>query len=218
MAKFANNSTVTAEGMGKFLIHRRDGQQLKNKTFKIGIQSGGSHCLAAVIEDQNWLWHLRFEHLNFKSLSLLKKKGMVHGLSSIEPPKELCEGCLISKQTKSSFKSNIPTTKALLEVVYSDVCRLMESVSLGGEAFEVFKRFKAMVEKQCGCSIKVLRTNGDGEYTLHDFHSYCDNEGIIHEVTAHYTSQHNGKAKRRNRTLMNMARYMLEDKKMPKQF
>ncbi|RDX88527.1 hypothetical protein CR513_29875, partial [Mucuna pruriens] len=27
-----------------------------------------------------------------------------------------------------------------------------------GEAFEVFKRFKAMVKTQCGCSIKVLRT------------------------------------------------------------
>ncbi|RDY03536.1 hypothetical protein CR513_12871, partial [Mucuna pruriens] len=41
------------------------------------------------------------------------------------------KGCLISKQTKSSFKSNIPATKALLEVVYLDVREPMKSVSLG---------------------------------------------------------------------------------------
>ncbi|RDX85549.1 hypothetical protein CR513_33241, partial [Mucuna pruriens] len=65
-----------------------------------------------------------------------------------------------------------------------------------------------MVEKQCGWSIKVLRTDGGGEYTSHDFHSYCDKEGIILEVTAPYNPQHNEKAKRKNRTLMNMTQCM----------
>ncbi|RDY07688.1 hypothetical protein CR513_08170, partial [Mucuna pruriens] len=164
---------------------------------------------------------------------------MVHGLSSIEPPKELCERCLIRKQTRISFKSNIPATKTPLEVVYLDMYGPMDSVSLGdnhyfisfmlrryvwvylikrkGEAFEVFKRLKEMVEKQCVWFIKVLSTDGGGEYTSHDFHSYCDKEGIIHEVTASYTPQHIGKAERRNRTLMNMARCMLKGKNMPKQ-
>ncbi|RDY01703.1 hypothetical protein CR513_14923, partial [Mucuna pruriens] len=86
------------------------------------------------------------------------------------------------------------------------------------KAFEVFKRFKAMVEKQCGRSIKILRTDGGGEYTSHDFHSYYDKEEIIHEVTTPYAPQHNGKAERRNRTLMNMTRCMFKDKNMPKQF
>ncbi|RDY06156.1 hypothetical protein CR513_09902, partial [Mucuna pruriens] len=274
MVKFVNNSIVTAEGMGKVLIHRRGQQSFitdilyvsqmktnllslgqllekgyvmnmehnmmkvcdskrkfilkaplsKNITFKIVIQIGESNCLVAT------------------SLSLLKKKGMVHGLPSIEAPKELCEGCLISKHTRSSFKSNILATKALLEVIYSNVCSPMESVLLGGnhyfisfvddfsrklwvylikrkgEAFKMIKRFKAMVEKQCDQSIKILRTDDGGEYTSHDFHSYCDKEGIIQEVTAPYTPQHNGKAIRRNRTLMNMIQCMLKDKNMPKQF
>ncbi|RDX69231.1 hypothetical protein CR513_51677, partial [Mucuna pruriens] len=168
MVKFANNSIVTAKGMGKVLIERRYGQQSlikdilyvpqmktnllsicqlfekgyemnmehnmmkvydskrklilkaplsKNRTFKIGIQSDGSHCFAIVI------WASKF-----KRLSLLKQKGMVHGLPSIESPKELCEGCLISKQPRSSFK-------ALLEVVYSDVCESVELVSLGGNHY-----------------------------------------------------------------------------------
>ncbi|RDX77289.1 hypothetical protein CR513_42614, partial [Mucuna pruriens] len=133
-----------------------------------------------IVEDQNWLWYLRFGHLNFGSLGLLKKKGMVHGFPSIEPPKELSEGFLISKQTKSSFKSNIPTTKTLIEVVYSYVYSSMESVSLRGnhyfisfidefsrklwvylikrkgEAFEVFKRFKAMLRNSVAGPAKSL--------------------------------------------------------------
>jgi hypothetical protein len=36
--------------------------------------------------------------------------------------------------------------------------------------------------------------------------SYCESNGIVHEVTAPYTPQHNGLAKRRNRTLLDMTR------------
>ncbi|RDX99263.1 hypothetical protein CR513_17702, partial [Mucuna pruriens] len=138
----------------------------KNKTFKIGIQIGESHCLAVVVEDQNWLCHLRFGHLNVRSLSLLKKKGMVHGLPFIEPPKEVSY-----KQINQKF----------FQVQHSSNKGIAISCLFRGEAFEVFKRFKVMVEKQCSCSIKVLGTDGGGEYTSHDFSSYCNKEGIICE-------------------------------------
>ncbi|RDY02147.1 hypothetical protein CR513_14447, partial [Mucuna pruriens] len=64
--------------------------------------------------------------------------------------------------------------------------KIVDKTLRKGKAFEVFKRFKAMVEKQCGRFIKILRTDGGGEYTSHDFNSYCDKEGIIHEVTPPY--------------------------------
>ena len=35
-------------------------------------------------KDENWLWHLRFGHLNFGGLNLLNRKGMVRGLPLIE--------------------------------------------------------------------------------------------------------------------------------------
>lgn len=35
--------------------------------------------------------------------------------------------------------------------------------------FEYFKEFKNMVEKQIGRSIKILRSDKGGEYTLGDF-------------------------------------------------
>ncbi|RDX90879.1 hypothetical protein CR513_27208, partial [Mucuna pruriens] len=74
-----------------------------------------------------------------------------------------------------------------------------------GSWFALYK-----VPEGYGRSIKILRTDGGGEYTSHDFHSYRDKERIIHEVVAPYTPQHNGKDERRNRTLMNMVQCMLK--------
>ena len=48
-------------------------------------------------KDDNWLWHLRFGHLNFGGLILLNRKGMVRGLPLIEKLDSLCEGCILGK-------------------------------------------------------------------------------------------------------------------------
>jgi len=60
---------------------------LRNITFKIGIQIAEFQCLATSTSDESWMWHHRFGHLNFRSLSELKSKKMVHGLLQIEIPK-----------------------------------------------------------------------------------------------------------------------------------
>ncbi|XP_073223543.1 uncharacterized protein [Cicer arietinum] len=40
----------------------------KNRTFVINIQAVDIHCLKATSSiDENWLWHSRFGHLNFRS-------------------------------------------------------------------------------------------------------------------------------------------------------
>jgi transposase InsO family protein len=84
------------------------------------------------------------------------------------------------------------------------------------EVFTIFKKFCALAERQCGNHLKILRTDGGGEYNSNDFKLFCEEKGIIHEVTAPYTPQHNGLAERRNRTLLNMARCMLKSKELPK--
>jgi transposase InsO family protein len=126
-----------------------------------------------------------------------------------------------------------------LQVVHSDVCGPFEVPSLGGskyfvtfvdeftrmmwlytiklksEVFDVFKRFKVLIEKESGKSIKILRTDGGGEYTSKDFEAFCVNHGIGHKVTTSYTPQHNGFAERRNRTLINMAMSIIKQKNLP---
>jgi transposase InsO family protein len=86
------------------------------------------------------------------------------------------------------------------------------------DVFTKFKKFKLQVEKESECSIKKLRTAGGGEYVSNEFAKFCEQEGIVHEVIAPYTPQHNGIAERKNRSIMNMARSMLKGKEMPNRF
>ena len=86
------------------------------------------------------------------------------------------------------------------------------------EAFEHFKKFKALVEKQSGCQIKTLRTDRGGEFVSEEFNHFCEENGIHRELTAPYTPQQNGVAERRNRTIVEMGRSMLNARCIPKIF
>jgi len=86
------------------------------------------------------------------------------------------------------------------------------------EAFIYFKQFKALTEKQCEHSLKILRTDRGREFTNNEFLDYCKQHGIKRELTARYTPQQNGVAERKNRTIMEMALSMLQSKNLPKQF
>jgi len=131
---------------------------------------------------------------------------------------------------------------SILGVVHFDVCGPFEVPSLGGnkyftsfvdehnrmmwlylikakdEVFSVFQKFKVMAKKQSGQALKVLRTDRSGEYTSKAFNTYFEQHGIIHQVTTPYTPQHNGLTERRNRTILDMARSMLKQKKLPYSF
>ena len=84
------------------------------------------------------------------------------------------------------------------------------TIKLKSEALEIFKRFKISVEKESDKSIKILRTYGGGEYTSKEFKAFYTSQGVVHEVIAPYTPQHNGLAERRNRTLLNKTRSMFK--------
>lgn len=86
------------------------------------------------------------------------------------------------------------------------------------KAFSLFKYFKSLVEKETGTYIKCLHTDRGGEFTSQDFNQFCKENGIKRQLTAAYTPQQNGVAERKNRTIMNMVRCMLSEKKIPKGF
>ena len=80
----------------------------------------------------------------------------------------------------------------------------------------MFKSFKKMVETQSGQKVKVLITNNGGEYTSKEFNVFCQEARIVHQLTSPYSSQQNGVFERKNRMVMEMARCMLFEKKIPK--
>jgi transposase InsO family protein len=64
---------------------------------------------------------------------------------------------------------------------------------------------------------KRIRSNNDIEFKNTKVEGYL-NEGIKHEFLAPYTPQQNGMAERKNRTLIEMARTMLDEYKTSNRF
>lgn len=55
------------------------------------------------------------------------------------------------------------------------------------EALTCFKKFEAVVEKELGREIKVLRTDRGGEFCLSEFKIFCKEKGITRHFTAPYS-------------------------------
>ncbi|GJR70410.1 retrovirus-related pol polyprotein from transposon TNT 1-94 [Tanacetum coccineum] len=86
------------------------------------------------------------------------------------------------------------------------------------EVFETFKVFKNEVENQLGKTIKVLRSDRGGEYINQEFKDYLKACGIVQQLTPPYTPQHNGVSERRNRTLLDMVRSLMNLTTLPLSF
>lgn len=70
-----------------------DIKMMPNKLFPLEVSSVDNHVLVVKESTETRLWHLRYGHLNVKSLNLLNQKEMVSGLPKIESL-GLCEGCV----------------------------------------------------------------------------------------------------------------------------
>ncbi|WVZ21912.1 hypothetical protein V8G54_000456 [Vigna mungo] len=220
-----SNAHMKVNDQGKNLILKCT--RSINRTFQVCLEVVEAlQCLTSVNEDESWRWHLRLGHLNYRDLQLLSNKKLVSGLV-ISQPQKGCESCLIGKQTRRSFHSQLeirskerPVEPPIIVgnkyfVSFVDEFSRMTWVYFirqKSEVLEIFKGFKKHTEKEIEKQIKLLRTNGGGEYTSRDFEVFCQDNGITHEVTTAYTLEHNGLAKRRNRTIMNMTRCMLKEK------
>ena len=80
----------------------------------------------------------------------------------------------------------------------------------------MFKCFKKLFENEIGLSIKCLRTDRGREFNSKDLNEFFKQHGNKRQLAASYTSQQNGVAERKNRTVMNLVRSMLYEKKMLK--
>ena len=93
------------------------------------------------------------------------------------------------------------------------------------EALDAFKVFKAEVEKQCNKQIKIVRSDRGGEYygrytengqALGPFAKFLQENGIVAQYTSPGSSDQNGVAKRKNRTLLDMVHSMLSSSNLAK--
>ena len=73
-------------------------------------------------------------------------------------------------------------------------------------------------KNQFEVKIKKVRSDNGTEFKNANVDTFLDEEGISHEFSATYTPQQNGVVERKNRTLIEMVRTMLDEYKTPKHF
>lgn len=184
-------------------------------------------------------WHGRLGHLCLRYLKQLPR--MVDGIRFTGNLKHMfCDGCALAKSHRQPFPSTHTKCDEILGVVHADLVGPFETLSVNGErycaiysdeasavtgvgflkykdeALQDFKSFKTRIELQTGKKIKVLRTDGGGEFTSNEFQAYLTKHGINHQVTAPYTPQQNGLAERKNKVIVETARAMLLEAGLPR--
>ena len=80
------------------------------------------------------------------------------------------------------------------------------------------KTFVRRAQKEFGLPIKKMRSDNGTEFKNTQVEEFLDEEGIKHEFSTPYTPQQNGVVERKNHTLIDMARTMLDEYKTPDLF
>ena len=79
-------------------------------------------------------------------------------------------------------------------------------------AFKMFKKYLARVEKGIGKSLKFLRSERGGEFTSKYFEVFCNDRGIKRKTSAPRTPPQNVIAERRNKSVIDCARTLMMEK------
>ena len=72
-------------------------------------------------------------------------------------------------------------------------------LSCKSQVFDKFLEFKAYAEKQFDVSLKILRTDGGGEFYSKQFTQFLISQGIIHQKSCPFTPAQNGVAETKHR-------------------
>ena len=133
-----------------------------------------------------YLWHLRLCHINHDRIRRLVNNGLLNELE--DDSLHSCESCLDRKMTKRPFMGKSYRAKEPLELIHLNLCGSINVIVIGGfkyfisfiddysrydylylmkhksKAFEKFKEYKAEVENLLSKKIKILLSDGGGEY------------------------------------------------------
>ncbi|GJY31474.1 putative ribonuclease H-like domain-containing protein, partial [Tanacetum coccineum] len=198
---------------------------------------------ASLVESTKW--HRRMAHVNFKNMNKLAKHGLVNGLpSKLFTNEHNCVACNKGKQHKASYKAitAVSTISAPLQllhmdlfgptsirsidhkyyslVVTDDFSRFTWVFFLGtkDETYGILKDFITFIENQLTKKVKAIRCDNGTEFKNSKLIELCGSKGIRRDYSNARTPQQNGVAERKNRTLIEAARTMLADSKLPTMF
>jgi hypothetical protein len=218
---------------------------LKNNVYvmKMDPTSRDKLCLTS-LDESSTLWHRLLGHANMRLIQNLSSKDLVRNLPKLKYDQHFCDACKVGKQVHSSHKAkNFVSTSRCLELLHMDLFGPSAIHSYGGnlytlviiddylrytwtkflksknEAFDKFEILSKKIQNQVGSNIVSIRTDHGREFDNEfQFGNFCDINGITHNFSAPRTPQSNGVVERKNRTLKEMSRTMLNEQNIPQKF
>ncbi|GJX14390.1 retrovirus-related pol polyprotein from transposon TNT 1-94 [Tanacetum coccineum] len=154
---------------------------------------------AKASESVNWLWHKRLSYLNFKNINKLSKQNKVLSLSSLVYSKDKpCSACEKGKHKRASFKTkqNFSIRKCL-HLLHMDLFGHVSPMSINHEKYTL-----VIVDE-------YSRTDNRIKFRNSKLESFCDEKGISQNLSSPCTPKQNGVAERKNRTIIEATRTML---------
>jgi transposase InsO family protein len=191
-------------------------------------------CLIAKT-NMGWLWHHRLAHVGMKNLHKLLKGEHILGLTNVHFEKDrICSACQAGKQVGTHHPhKNVMITDRSLELLHMDLFGPIAYISIGGSKYclvivddysrftwvfflqekshtqDTLKGFLRRAQNEFGLRIKKIRSDNGTEFKNSRIEGFLEEEGIKHEFSSPYTPQQNGVVERKNRTLLDMARTMM---------
>ncbi|GJT23692.1 putative ribonuclease H-like domain-containing protein [Tanacetum coccineum] len=185
------------------------------------VPTGDLTCLIAkaTIDEFN-TWHRRLRYINFKTLNKLVKANLVKGLpSKIFENDHSCVACQKGKQHKASYKTKLVNSISKpLHMLHMDLFGPTNVKSLMKKSYCLVVTDDFKIENQLDHKVKVIRSDNGTEFKNSIMNQFCEIKGIKREFSVARTPQQNGVAERKNRTLIEAARTMLVDSKLPTTF
>nr|GEU74312.1 putative ribonuclease H-like domain-containing protein [Tanacetum cinerariifolium] len=209
------------------------------------VPQRGLTCLfAKATSEESNLWHRRLGHVNFKTINKLVKGNLVRGLpSKLFEINQTCVACQKGKQHRASCKTKtVSSIIQPLQMLYMDLFGLTFINSLmkkmyclvviddfsrfswvfflatKNETSEILKTFITGIENLINLRVKVIRYDNGTEFKNRVMNQFCEIKGIKRELSVARTPQQNRVAERKNRTLIEAARTMLANSKLPTTF
>ena len=204
------------------------------------LSSAPSAHVAATMAD----WHLRLGHIPPSVIAEMVEQSSITGMKLLPGGRNVatsCVGCPLGKQARAPLTTTVnkvPTQ--LLGRIHTDLSGPWGVATCGrqcyyllslvddcsryawiyllrkkSEVFELFQKWKTLVENQTEHTVKILRSDNGGEFCSGAMEDFLEKHGIIHEHTNPYTPQENGTAERFNRTIQEKIQCLLQTSDFP---
>ncbi|GJY61572.1 ribonuclease H-like domain-containing protein [Tanacetum coccineum] len=148
--------------------------------------------------------HEMFDKKNYDNMYSFDMKNIV--------PKDGLT-CLVAKATS---EESMLWHRRLGHVNFKNINKLVKENL--DETSEILKNFIKEVENLVDKKVKIIRSDNGTEFKNKVMDEFCREKGIKREYSVARTPQQNGVAERKNRTLIEAARTMLADSKLPTTF